>query len=275
MFRVQKIRPLVMLVRGVLPLMLTVAAVSACSKPATQGAPAATATPAGKNAAAAQRVLNASSYAIAVDADLLEFVNATAKSAVSQHCASCHGADLKGKPGVPNLVDGDWLWGVGSDDQNDVASVRGIEQTILYGVRNKNCGPGIALDHYGACPDTRNSEMPAFETAGTFTASQVDDLTQYVLKLSGRKADAAAVARAKPNWQTCTECHGQKGFGYVPYGGPNLTDAIWLYGGDQATIRESIAKGRGGVCPPWGKVLDAATIKSLAVYIFRQVQANY
>ncbi|MBP9035602.1 MAG: c-type cytochrome, partial [Pseudomonadales bacterium] len=31
----------------------------------------------------------------------------------------------------------------------------------------------------------------------------------------------------------CGECHGADGFGYGAYGGPNLTDQIWLYGGSR------------------------------------------
>jgi mono/diheme cytochrome c family protein len=59
-----------------------------------------------------QRILNASPYAIAADTELESFVEITAEEAISEHCASCHGADLSGEPGVPNLTDFDWLWGI-------------------------------------------------------------------------------------------------------------------------------------------------------------------
>jgi cytochrome c oxidase cbb3-type subunit III len=68
------------------------------------------------------------------------------------------------------------------------------------------------------------------------------------------------------------ECHGPEGRGYKPYGGPDLTDDIWIYGGDRGAITASIAAGRMGRCPAWVDKLDAPTIKSLAVYIWRRVQ---
>ena len=69
----------------------------------------------------------------------------------------------------------------------------------------------------------------------------------------------------------CTECHGAKGTGYKPYGGPDLTDKIWLYGGDRASITASISAGRMGRCPAWVGKLDAATIKAIAVYLWNRL----
>jgi cytochrome c oxidase cbb3-type subunit 3 len=248
------------------------AAAAAGCRPSDQ-APAAPQIAPTDKALLAQSLLNASPNEIAADPKMLAYVQSTAQAAIAKHCAECHGADLKGKPGVPNLVDDVWLWGIGPEEQNDVAPVFAIEQTILYGIRNKNCGAGVKLDHYGVCPDTRNSEMPAFEKVGVFTPAEVNDLVEYVVKLSGGEADAAAVARAKHNFtKVCVECHKADGTGYLPYGGANLTDKEWLYGSDRATIRDVIANGRGGVCPPFEHVLDAATIKAVAVYIYRTGQ---
>ena len=51
-------------------------------------------------------------------------------------------------------------------------------------------------------------------------------------------------------------------------GAPRLTDTIWLYGdGSRTAIRRSIAEGRAGSCPAWTAKLDAATIRSLAVWV--------
>ena len=108
----------------------------------------------------AERVLNASPYAIAVDAELSEFVRVTAAAAIGEHCASCHGADLTGKAGVPNLTDYDWLWGVTGEELNDVNPIMAIQQTLLYGIRNRDC-PEDQMS-YGACSDTRYSEMPGY-----------------------------------------------------------------------------------------------------------------
>jgi cytochrome c oxidase cbb3-type subunit 3 len=50
-------------------------------------------------------------------------------------------------------------------------------------------------------------------------------------------------------------------------GAPNLTDKIWLYGSDKATIVQGIENGRGAVMPNWGGRLSEPTIKALTVYV--------
>ena len=219
----------------------------------------------------AERVVVASPYAIKADAEAAAFVTATAERAYAQNCASCHGADMHGKPGVPDLVDYEFIWGVTGEETSDVGPVAELEQTIRYGVRNQDCPAVHDQALYGDCPDTRYSEMPAYATLG-LTGEQIRDMTEYVLSLSGQQADAAAVERAKKDSGQCVECHGPEGRGYKPYGGPDLTDDIWIYGGDRGAITASIAAGRMGRCPAWVDKLDAATIKSLAVYIWRKVQ---
>ena len=82
------------------------------------------------------RILNASPYAIAADPELGDFVTETAQAAITEHCAGCHGVDLTGGPGVPDLTDYDWLWGITGEETNDVSPVMAIQQTLLYGVRN-------------------------------------------------------------------------------------------------------------------------------------------
>jgi cytochrome c oxidase cbb3-type subunit 3 len=218
----------------------------------------------------AERVVIGSPYAIKADAEADAFVTATAEKAIADHCASCHGADLHGKPGVPNLVDYDFLWGVTFEETNDVGPVAEIEQTIRYGVRNQDCPAVTAQAQYGDCPDTRYSEMPSYAAIG-LTGAQIQDLVAYTLSLSDQEADAAAAARGENEFGQCTECHGPEGRGYKPYGGPDLTDDVWLYGGDRGAITASIAGGRMGRCPAWFDKLDAATIKSLAVYIWRKI----
>lgn len=42
-------------------------------------------------------------------------------------------------------------------------------------------------------------------------------------------------------------CHGEQGKGNQELGAPNLTDKIWLYGSDEATLVETITNGRAGV----------------------------
>ena len=220
----------------------------------------------------AERVVSASPYALKTDAEAAAFVTATAEKTYAQNCASCHGADMHGKPGVPDLVDYEFIWGITGEETSDVGPVAELEQTIRYGVRNQDCPAVHDQALYGDCPDTRYSEMPAYAALGSLTGEQIRDMTEYVLSLSGQQADAAAVERAKKESGQCVECHGPDGRGYKPYGGPDLTDDIWIYGGDRGAITASIAAGRMGRCPAWVDKLDAATIKSLAVYIWRKVQ---
>ena len=50
-------------------------------------------------------------------------------------------------------------------------------------------------------------------------------------------------------------------------GAPSLAANIWLYGGDKATIVETITNSRAGAMPAWSDRLDAARIKMLTVYV--------
>lgn len=63
----------------------------------------------------------------------------------------------------------------------------------------------------------------------------------------------------------CSLCHGTAATG--AHGFPNLTDADWLYGGDAATIKASIANGRSGAMPPWGAVLGEEGVRDVTNYV--------
>ena len=214
-----------------------------------------------------ERLLLASPDVIAADATLQAHMESLAQAAISEHCAACHGADLTGRIGVPNLVDFDWLWGVTGYEMTRAEGVFEIMQTILYGVRNENCPDDIK--RYGGCPDTRFSQMPGYGTLG-FTANQLNGLVDYVLSLAGNNHDAAAVEAVSGLTGLCAECHGEDGTGYKPFGGPDLTDAVWLFGGEREQIYDVIANGRTESCPAWSNTLSAAEIKALAVYIHNQ-----
>jgi cytochrome c oxidase cbb3-type subunit 3 len=180
------------------------------------------------------------------DPNLLQFAREAGKSAFGDNCATCHGSGAQGFKGYPNLNDDVWLWGGTLDD---------IRRTIQVGVRSTH-------------PDTRQSIMPAFGRDGLLEKKQIDDLTQYVLALSGQKADAAAVARAETVFkEQCAACHGDDGKGKREFGAPNLTDREWLHGGSEAEIHAQIVNAKGGVMPTWGSRLDAMTIDALAVYV--------
>lgn len=192
------------------------------------------------------QLATASLETIEKDPNLQAYALAVGQSIFGDNCATCHGTGGTGAKGYPNLRDDVWLWG---------GSLQDIQRTITYGVRSTD-------------PDARNSQMPAFGRDQILQPAQVDDMTEFVVALSHRKADGSAVARAAPLFQAnCTACHGPQGLGNQQLGAPNLTDADWLYGSDRAAIRDQIWNGRGGVMPAWGHRFDANTIKALTVYI--------
>lgn len=214
-----------------------------------------------------ERLVLASPEVIAADPALTAHMEDLATQAIAGHCAACHGADLTGRVGVPNLVDFDWNWGVTGFEMTQSEAVFEIMQTILYGVRNADCPDDIK--RYGGCPDTRFSQMPGYGELG-FTDAQLNGLVDYVLSLGGNDHDAAAVESVSGLTGLCAECHGEDGSGYKPFGGPNLTDDTWLYGSTREQILDVIANGRTGSCPAWNDTLSAATIKALSVYIYNR-----
>ena len=184
--------------------------------------------------------------AIPKDADLLRFAQAAGNSSFQTNCAPCHGRNAQGFVGYPGLNDDDWIWGGKIDD---------IHTTILYGIRS---------DH----KQTRDSRMPKYGIDKLLNDGEIDDVAEYVLSLTKRSTDPAAVGRgAKIFADQCATCHAKDGKGMVEQGAPNLTDEIWLYGNSKTAILESIRTGRGGAMPAWVGRLDEATLKSLAVYV--------
>jgi len=163
-------------------------------------------------------------------------------------CVQCHGSGATGSKGFPNLNDDDWLWG------GDIAT---IDKTITDGVRQ----PGHAA--------TRTSQMLAFGRDGILQPAQITAVAAYVRTISGQQKPNAASARgAKVFADNCVACHGPQGKGDRTFGAPNLTDFIWLYGGDTATIVETVTNGRQGVMPAWSTRFDPVTIKMLAAYVY-------
>jgi cytochrome c oxidase cbb3-type subunit III len=196
--------------------------------------------------AGAAQLRTASLEQIEKDPKLQAYAQQVGQSVFGDNCATCHGIGGTGGKGYPNLRDDVWLWGGKLED---------IQYTITHGVRT-----GV--------PSARLSQMPAFGRDELLKPEQIDDLTEYVVHLSNRPADAGAIARAKPIFDTqCVACHGLEGKGDQTVGAPNLTDSEWLYGSDRAAIRGQIFAGNGGVMPTWGGRLSPETIKAIAVYV--------
>lgn len=202
----------------------------------------------GKAAQAKYRTeLAATAFAdVAKNPELMRFASASGAAAFGANCSPCHGRGAQGFPGYPNLNDDDWLWG---------GKIEDIHKTILVGIRS---------DH----KDTRMSAMPRFGLDKLLEPAAIGDTAEYVLSLSGKSTDAEAAKRGSATFaEQCAACHGEKGTGNQEMGAPNLSDAIWLYGGNKADVVRTIETGRGGMMPAWGGRLDDVTIKSLAIYV--------
>jgi cytochrome c oxidase cbb3-type subunit 3 len=153
--------------------------------------------------------------------------------------------------GYPNLLDDDWLWG---------GTIEDIHMTISHGIRNE--------DDMNA----RYSEMTAFE--GILTDDEIGAVVQYVRNISGQEHDGAMVELGgQVFYDNCASCHMDEGTGDQFLGAPNLTDAIWLYGGSEEAIEYTVRNARFGVMPPWSADasdagrLSEAEVRSVAVYV--------
>jgi len=153
------------------------------------------------------------------------------------YCTACHGSDARGARGFPNLRDSEWLYG---------GDPKSIETTIL---------------------DGRQGAMPAW--GAVLSKEDIFNTEEYVRTLSGRSAEPQVAAKGKKIFETyCAACHGADGKGNQQIGAPNLTNDIWLYGGSQKTIIETITHGRKGRMPPHREFLGKAKVHLLAAYVY-------
>ena len=162
---------------------------------------------------------------------------ATARNLFQNNCAQCHGSDGGGAKGFPSLSDKSWQWG-------------GDPDSVVATITNGRVAAGMIA--WG----------PALGEQG------VDKVVAYVQKLSGQPHDAALAAEGEQLFMTtgCVGCHGMDGKGMAAVGAPDLTDGIWLYGGDAATLKETVNKGRAGQMPAFGDRLGAERVRLLAAY---------
>ena len=153
------------------------------------------------------------------------------------YCSVCHGSDARGARGFPNLRDNDWLYG--GEPEN-------IKASIMHG---------------------RTGAMPAWEAS--LGEEGVEQMANYVMKLSGRSVDDKLAAAGKEKYATlCVGCHMPEGTGNHAIGAPDLTNNTWLYGGSPKAIKQTIAKGRTGRMPAHDEFLGEAKVHILAAYIY-------
>lgn len=204
-----------------------------------------------RNAALYDRLGTVELASLADDPELYGFAVNGGAAIFRNNCSQCHGAGAAGAVGYPNLLDDDWLWG-GSLDE--------IAFTVTHGIRNEQS------------PDTHWSQMPAFgEILG---ADEIAAVVQHVLAISGQEHDATLAATGETVFlDNCAACHMDDGSGDRFQGAPNLTDAIWLYGGDADTLTQTVTYSRFGVMPAWSEDyrpaqgLSQAEINAVAAYV--------
>ena len=187
------------------------------------------------------------------DSQLLETAIQGGRAAFNVNCTTCHGTGAAGSKGYPNLNDDDWLWG---------GTIADIHYTLEHGIRE------------AGNDQTRFSQMPAFGRDGLLTDAQIRDVAAYVETLSGMASANASSQRGQALYETnCAVCHGDNGGGNRDFGAPALNDAIWLYGGSEDTLTETVRNSRFGVMPAWGEEsragsgLSAAEIKAVSAYV--------
>ena len=158
-------------------------------------------------------------------------------SLYASYCTTCHGSDARGAPGYPNLTDDAWIWG-NSEEQLTASISKG-----------------------------RNAIMPQLGAA-LGGEQGIDNMVNYVRSLSGlAEADDAAQAMQPMFVALCSACHNADGSGNELLGGPDLTDDVWLYGGTEDDVRDTIVNGRNGIMPPHGDLLGDNRTKILAAYV--------
>jgi cytochrome c oxidase cbb3-type subunit 3 len=216
---------------------------------------------------------------VAKDAKLQAAALEVGKKIYEANCAECHGVNLRGAADpaltskhAANLTDDFWMfWGKDIDTFQMHPS--DVERTIKYGVRaGSDDSRGMAPDpvHH----DIDSVVMPPRGEENNLTPAQIDEVAEYVLELNHRATDKAKAARGynvffRKNGGVCFDCHLGDAKGDGGIGSANLLrPETWLYGADRASLVETIAKGRAGVCPAFVDKLNPGEIKAAAIYVF-------
>jgi cytochrome c oxidase cbb3-type subunit 3 len=112
--------------------------------------------------------------------------------------------------------------------------------------------------------DGRQGAMPALATLSQKISSPRAPRLEPFGKPTGRWTQRQAL------FSNCVPCHGADGKGNLALGAPNLTDTVWLYGGDRADIAATIGQGRNGVMPAWRERLGEEDALLVAAWVYAQ-----
>jgi cytochrome c oxidase cbb3-type subunit III len=166
----------------------------------------------------------------------------SAASLFAVHCAACHGEDRQGQANLfPNLVGQSWQWS---------GAESAVLQTLTAG---------------------RQAIMPPWQAVlGDDGVAEVADYVSTLRSPRVSNEEPMSGAAGEQAFRAyCSACHGIDGSGVPALGAPALNDDIWVYGGTQADLRESIASGRNGVMPAFGDRLDTAQLRLLTAWLTR------
>ncbi len=132
---------------------------------------------------------------------------------------------------------------------------------------------GIYLALYpglGKFPGTLN-----WSSVGQYESEQrraQESMAQIFARFKGKSAeelakDSVAMGIGERLFgNNCAQCHGSDAKGSKGF--PNLTDGDWIFGGELATIAETITKGRVGVMPPMAAAVGTAEdVRNVANYV--------
>lgn len=159
-----------------------------------------------------------------------------ARSLFANGCAGCHGSDARGAPGFPDLTDNDWLYG-------------GAPESLLATISGGRAGV-----------------MPGWQAV--LGDDGVKEVVAYVQSLSSAGVDPALVQAGAARFAMfCVACHGPDARGNQALGAPNLTDDIWLFGGDAESLRVSIEVGRYNEMPAHEALLGPERVRLMAAYV--------
>jgi cytochrome c oxidase cbb3-type subunit III len=144
-------------------------------------------------------------------ADLMnnEQAMSTAHNLFQQNCAQCHGSDGGGAGGLPQPA----------------------RRRLAMGQRRR----------LRRRDDRRTGRVAAMPPWAEVLGDQGVD--EVVLRAAAeRPAGRRALATAgQARFETlCAACHGMDGKGNPLLGAPNLTDDVWLYGSDAATLKQTM-----------------------------------
>lgn len=165
------------------------------------------------------------------------------RSIFTNICAACHGSSGQGALGYPDLTDSIWHWG-GSPER--------ILESVLDGREGVMPGWGAVLTGMGG-------------------AGAVDQVVAYVRTLSAPEtlANNFLAARGQPLYDgVCVACHGADGKGNPMLGAPDLTDAYWMYGNSNESLRTTIMEGRHGSMPAHSGLLGETRARLAAAYVW-------